>query len=661
MRETVRRLALVLPLLISAQSHAGETPEKSADPEGLRLSVKRLAEQDHWTKFAIPEQIALYAGPETVWPEIPESAYDLSGVNKESIGSAVPAPGVHPRIIFSPKDLPALRRRIMGTKSWLETDIQMQRTLLDPTSDDGKVFSKLSTGDLAGLEFPDDGNQGANGNHKFKDYGRIGIYAAHVPYWPRNLHAIGFYALMQDDAELGKRAASALVNYYKLREPLIDKMNALGQNPNREGAWPSDIWRGMHYVAGEGHLGFAYDMTAMHMTPEQRDFMRRIILKATAGKRSYGANGPVRWRDTNWVGWDTQHALAHLAIEEEDGYEPEILANLRDTVCGYLTYGISPYGTIFETNGKNSAGFQYAMNSLVAVARRGHGRLLGHPHLRRLAVSQIHQVIPAGGRNNNNGTYGCTLFKEGGYLRNLYPKEAATDWLLQQGQARPKPVDLAKYKEQLLKERTLYRISPLTAADCLGLAEYTGVEGKEPWEREHLKLSLDYEDPQHGQLCTRSSNAREALYLMTECRGDLYTGGHQHFDAGGFYLSAGGVDWGVEGNNGIRSTRYHSLVLIDGVGQGHDGDFAPAKAEWLGAVMNDNGAFARMNQKHAYDYIWCNPMHYAWGKPARKLYQWEPETDPEVVRCFKGTQAFKTRLWMSSYWDWNWSPQLRAP
>lgn len=633
---------------------AQETPEKSADPEGLRKKVKRLAEQDHWTQFATPEQIKLFEGPETEWPRLPKDAYNLEGVNVDLIGSPVPEPGVHPRIFFSPEDVPKMRKKLIGTKRWIETEEQMKKTILNAESGDGKVFAKLASGDINDLEF----TNGPNGGN-IKGY-PIGIYAAHVCYWPRNLNAIAFYALMKEDKELGKKAADAVVNYYKLREPLIDKQNALGDDPNAEKAWPRDVWRGMHYVAGEGHLGFAYDLTAMYMTQEQKDFMRKIILKATAGKRHYGANAPIRWRDTNWVGWDTQHVLAHLAIEGEEGYEPELLEGLKDTVYGYLTYGISPEGTIFETNGKNSAGFQYAFNSLIAVARRGEKHLLGHPHLRKLAESQVHQVVPAGGRNVNNGTYGCAPFRSGGYLKNLYPNSKAANWIIQQGYPLEEQKDLEKYREELAKQRSLYKIHPLEASTYLGMAEYSPVDGKEPWERDYLGLPLDFEDSTHGQFCTRSGNGKDALYLMTECRPDLYTGGHQHFDAGHFYLSADGVDWGVEGNNGIRASRFHSVPMIDGIGQGANGHFAPSRGEWLGVDSNENGAFAKMNLKNCYDYIWINPMHYAWGTPERKNYKWQPVTDPYVVKCFKGTQNYKARLWMHSYWNWNWSPQLQA-
>lgn len=640
-------------------SMPGDTPEKLADPAGLREKVERLQQIDHWTKFATPEQIALFEGPETEWEKIPMSAYDLSAVDKSMIGSKVPKPGVHPRVLFSPEDVPAIKRRLENSPEWIATGVILEKTLLDPQTDDGKVFAKLASGDLEGLTFPNDGNQGSNGHHLFKEFPKIGVYAAHVPYWPRNLHTIGFYALITGDQELGKKAANALVNYYKLREPLIDMQIARAKDPNAEDAMPGDLWRGMHWVAGEGHLGLAYDMTAMHMDEEQKKTMRRIINKALGGKRSYGANGPVRWRDTNWVGWDTQHGLVNLAIEGEDGYDPAITENLRDTVYGYLTHGISSQGTIFETNGKNGAGFHYAMASLVATARRGSEHLLAHPHLRKLAASQMQQVVPAGDRNNNNGTYGCAPFGQGAFLQSLYPGDKAARWMVHEGKKSDTPADLAAYREQL-RSKPVNRIHPLTSTAWMFAGSSQAPQDKEAWERDWVGLPLDFEDSHHGQMTTRSGNDKDALYLMTECRPDLYTGGHQHYDAGHFYLSADGVNWGVEGSNGLRSSKFHSLVLIDGEGQGDNNDFAPARGDWLGVVSNENGAFTRMDQKHPYGYNWAIPPHYAWETPARKARQWEPETHPEVVKCFKGTQHAKCRIWAGSYWNSEWGPTMRT-
>jgi hypothetical protein len=574
----MRNFTIIAGAVFLAAQVQADTPERLDDPEALRRSVKRLAEQEPWTKFATPEQIRLYEGPEKVWPEIPADQYDLAGFDASILGGKPPAAGVHPRVLFNQEDLPAIREKILGTpagqREFALTEHILRHTMLDPSRSDGKAFAKLAGGDREGLKFGDP-SQGAGGHHVFEGY-KAEIYGAHVCYWPRNLAALAFYALVKDDAELSRRTAVAVYNYYKLREPLIDAQNARGKDPNAENAWPSDLWRGMHLVAGEAHLGIAYDLTATYMTEEQRTLLRRVIAKATAGKRSYSANGPLRWRDTNWTGWDTQQLLCHLAIEGEDGYDPAVYAAERDTVRAYLTYGITPYGTIFETNGKNGAGIHFALTSAIALARRG-DNYLGHPYLRKMAASQVHQVVPAGGRNVSNGTYGCALFGNAGFLKNLYPHDLAADWLLRQGRPLDEDeqgLDLAAYREKLnANPINWHRLHPLTADTYFGFAAYAGAKNadgkpKATWQRDDLHLPLDFEDPQHGQLCTRSSNDKDALFLMIEARPDLYCGGHQHHDAGHFYLSAHGVAWGIESDNGLRESAVHSVVMIDGKGQG---------------------------------------------------------------------------------------------
>lgn len=635
----------------------GDTPEKAAHPEEMLEKIQKLREIKPWTDYATPEEQALYEGPETEWPMLPASAYSLEGFDRSLLGGEVPEPGVHPRILFNFEDLPAIRARLLSTEQGRKklevTGTILQNTMLNPETDDGKAFLLLSEGRLGGLTFMDP-YKGANGNHRFQAFPKFGIYPAHVCYWPRNLHALAFYALMKDDEDLIRRTASAVFNYYKLREPLIDRQNARAEDPNADDAWPGDVWRSMHYVAGESHLGFAYDLTARYMTEAQKDLMRRVIVKATAGKRSYGANAPIRWRDTNWVGWDTQHFLTHLAIEGEPGYEPEIYASGRDTVYGYLTYGINANGSIFETNGKNGAGLHFALTSAVALARRG-DNMLGHPHLRKLTAAQVQQTVPDKTMNVNNGTYGCANFDGAGFMKNFYPGDAAANWLLSTTHNRGVPMP---------KAESWQRTHPLTSDGYLGFASYTppaaAPEGA-IWYRAHLNLPLDMADDLHGQLNTRSSNDKDAAFLMMEARPDLYYGGHQQHDAGHFYFSALGVNWAIESDHGLRDSRVHNVVLIDGKGQGESQHLSPAKVEWLGAVKTEDAAFASADLSNGYAALWSSPMHYSWYHEDKEAVEtWQVETDPEVVKVFKGTQHWKCRIWDHSYWERPWGPTMRG-
>jgi hypothetical protein len=87
---------------------------------------------------------------------------------------------------------------------------------------------------------------------------------------------------------------------------------------------------------------------------------------------------------------------------------------------------------------------------------------------------------------------------------------------------------------------------------------------------------------------------------------------------------------------------------------------SPVRITSFNSVTSETAAFACAELKNAYDYIATSPMHYSWGHPQREQYQWEPNTDPFVVACYKGTQHWKARIWMHSYWNWNWGPQMRA-
>ena len=650
--------ALLLADNMGGFAMPGDTPEKLADPDALIPKIDRLRDLKPWTAFATPEEVKLYEGPETVWPEMPSAAYNLDGFDSSILGGKVPPPGVHPRILFNHEDVAAMRKRLMSTdegrKHFEDSGKALEATMLNPQTEDGKVFVKLESGDLEGLKFMDP-YTGANGNHRFEGYPQFGLHPAHVCYWPRNLHSIAFWALLNGDEKLSRRAANAVYNYYKLREPLIDFQNARGADPNAPNAWPTDMWRAMHWTAGESHLGFAYDLTARYMSDEQKQLMRRVISKATAGKRSYGGSGPIRWRDTNWVGWDTQLFICHLAIEGEPGYDPDIYKNARDTIYGYLTYGINANGNIFETNGKNGAGLHFALTSAMALARRG-DNLFGHPHLRKLSVAQAQQTVPDKTMNVNNGTYGCANFEQAGYLKNLYPKDRVANWLLK-----------TSYNRGIANKgdgSRFPRIHPLTVDEYYDFAPYEVPEGVAEGDivsRDYLKLPLDMSDDIHGQLNTRSSQDRNAAFMMFEARPDLYVGGHQQHDAGHFYFSALGVNWAIESDHGMRDSRVHNVVLIDGIGQGDSQHLSPSKVEWLGASLTENAAFAAADLTKGYGYVWSSPMHYSWTHPDQSaISEWRPETDPDVVAVFRGTQRWKCRIWDHSYWDRPWAPTMRG-
>lgn len=650
--------SLIVIAVLSASVVQADTPRVLDNPEAFIKSRPNLSSQRQWTEFATPEQIALFEGPETKWPMVPLSAYDLKGFDQSRLYSKVPPPGVHPRILFSPEDVPLIKKQlestIHGRQLLAQTDVVLTKTLYDGKSDEGKVFAKLSSGHLDGLEWLVDEKTGFVW-HYFKGYKLQGKLTPHAGHLPRLLEAAAFRALLDNDEACGKKVAAAMANYWKLREPLIDKVNADKNSP-------PDYWRSFHQLVSATNLGFGYDLAAKWMTPEQMKVMRRVIAKATSGKLAYGENGPSRWRDTNWTSWDLTHFLTALAIEDEEGYDPEIRKVASQTVRDFLTWGIDPYGVIFEPNGKNGGGLLFGLTSGVALARRGEN-YLGHPHLRKLTSAQVQNVVPQGGINVNNGTWGCAPFwgNLASFLMALYPEDKSADWLLRQ--ARPDnemnpdaAVASAKPIPSVDKLETILTTDIFTTLDWNGFSTKEG-SLKPSWDRSDLHLPDVFADPDHGFFEARSGNQRDALFLMFEARPDLRHIGHQHHDSGQFYLASGGVMWAVEAGPKSSYSSDHNTVWIDGKGHSDVG-WAP-KVGYLGTETNGPLVLASSDLKNAYDYGWTAPPHFSWHDPAFPHWKLSVETDPEVVAHFKGTQHYKMRLWGDDYTRSNWGPTMR--
>ena len=139
-----------------------DTPEKFADPDIATRWIPALKRQGAWTNYVkvTPEQLKIYSGPEAEWPTAPKSEYDFSGFNKKLLGSRVPPPGVYPRVLFSPEDLPMLAARVknskLGQKSLIEMKFLFEQSFWDTNTSDGQFFQKLANNDLADLQWPDD-------------------------------------------------------------------------------------------------------------------------------------------------------------------------------------------------------------------------------------------------------------------------------------------------------------------------------------------------------------------------------------------------------------------------------------------------------------------------------------------------------------------------
>ncbi len=672
-----------------------DTPEKFADPDIATRWIPALTRQGAWTNHVkvTPEQLNIYSGPETKWPTAPKSAYDFSGFNQKLLGSKVPPPGVYPRVLFSPEDVPMLAARVkkskLGQKSLIEMQYLFGQSFWNPNTSDGKVFEKLASNDLAGLDWPDDVRPERvatfNTAQQFKGE-KPGIYNSHVAYLPECLNDIALYCLLTGDDLHGQQVATAIANYYKLREPLIDAWNAMSDSEfgdeqnNANGSVTG--WRGMHGLVAHMNLGLALDFGGKWMTAEQKETMRRVIAKATYGRRAYGEDSTVRFRDVNWVGWDLPQFLALTAIEGLEGFDREAWEQGRDTVRAFCDFGIDDAGVVFESNGKTPGSLQFITLSLVASARRGEN-YFGHPHLRKLLEAQTQMTSPNGRVTVNCGTQYEPFSRQfvspqlTDELKSFFPRERIADYLLTKITASPAQAaneytrgwaiqnfDAAKYREQVKKNQRLRLPSPTYPGFVPGVLYDSDFASA---TRADLNLPLDFNAPVHGVFSSYSDRTTNAAWMNIMVRPDHYLGaGHHHADAGMFHFSARGVDWFTESPfTQTYDGKFHNLVLVDGESEATtlpDDKILGwnAAANYLGAVENKFAASAAADLTSAYSWRWLCQSPPTWSEHLVSL-GWEIEPSPRVLEIFAGTARYKMRPWWANYDYANFMPTCRAP
>jgi len=654
-----------------------DTPEKLMDPGLVAQYIPRLAMQGQWSDRVnfTPEQQKLLDGLETTWPGVPLSAYDLTGFNTAMLGSKVPAPGVYPRLLFSPEDVPAIYARMksqkVGQKTLAEWDYLLKTTWWDPKTDDGKVFQKLVAGQIDQLQFIDP-QPGRIDPLLYIFKGQTpGIYNAYVNYTTNSLATMALYCLLTGDDEHGRQAAAAIVNYYRKIEPLLDKISAMSDSEFGTNSYMAKFsetgFRGMRLVISHMDLPFLLDFAGKWMTTEQKAFMCRIIAKATYGRRDDMQAAPARLRDGVNTTWYLTDFIAASAIEGLEGCDPEVLQMGRDTVRDFLDWGIDEHGMVFEGNGTNLFGMQFEILSMIIMARRG-DNLWGHPHFRKMLDAQVESMSPDGWAVLSSGRFGAGpfSFQAADEIKAFYPGSRAADWILSHTQYEFDPVsafDEKAFQNAINAHASRIRLPGLTYPG----SAFSGVYDTD-WQdvsRADVQVPKTYNNPVYGFLSAYSDDTSDAAWLALHVRSNQYLGSGQfHSDVGMFYFSSGGVNWITEANFTTESSgKYHNLVLIANRAEPDD---IPARGDYLGASTSDQAAFGTVDQKNSYSYEWRNQVEL-WEDSDPTLpatastEKWELETDPVAIAAYKGTQDYKSRAWYASYTITNWIPVVRRP
>ena len=418
---------------------AGRKTDYSFTTHEVNLHDNVVSAFDMPEKFASDKVVLKYLprvpalAPPPKPPAIPRDAYNFVGFEQQLLGGKVPAPGVYPRLLFSPEDLPNLQARIKQSvvmqMSLSEMEALLRNTWWNPATPDGQMFQKLLKGQATDLT-----GEGHN----------AGIFSSNVNYPTNCLVSMALFCLLADDNDHGPQAATAICNYYKTLEPRLDEILASSQNefafvPALAG-FSATGWKGVDYLVAHLDLGLALDFAGKWMTPDQIDTMRRIIVKATYGRRTTAGNG-------------LSHLLALAAIEGLPGFDAEGYAADAELAQSFLDWGLDTKGQL-TADGAKAGNLQFQVLAMIALARRG-DNLWGHPHWRNFLAgapaSANTGATAAGGDPNDGGAYDTQTILE---FHAFYPNDKTADAILSQRNPgfNPALIDLTLYRARLANE-----------------------------------------------------------------------------------------------------------------------------------------------------------------------------------------------------------------
>ena len=605
------------------------------------------------------------------WPPAPkiDVSHDTNGFAFERL-TQVPPPGVHPRILISPEDLPDLRRRVANTEMGRALLKNLRTRVNDAIKTPGawgtKFFDALAAGDLFVAK-----KLLAEKNGKPPG---IGHYQPFIEAFA--MEALD--ALISKDEKRGQKAGAALATYAAIAEPAIDSALAqpLGDdvwrvkiNGPTTGDWSSD--QGARDLVGYHILGYTYDFAYNFMTDAQREQVRRVISKVTRGELWLGARLPHHFRNWNWCAVGLSQPLLALAIEGEDGYDPRVFKMGVDIARDYFSYGISEKGFSTEAVGYTQFGLVWANPFVVAAARRGEN-VLTQNHHRAMIDWYLHSMEPVAlslGQTSTNADWeqiqralpqSWTSHGDGGdegpaiwtmaMWKYFYPHDLKIDllWRVVVNKNRGEPFS-----------GPFHLIEPLLFANDAPIL-------LKPDTAEKLKLPLALFDPKRSSLIAHSGWNTNSAMLQFECRTDSVGSSHEHADRGAFTFSALGRQWAKDNFRSVE-TRHHNSILIDGLGQG----FWPGPGKWLGFDDEGWALVAACDVKDCYDWWWPKEIKTEDPKNFKrfKFSRWqgnlsdaeqfqndyagqtlEKDSRPSVVEHWQGFEAHDPRMWDEDGW-----------
>jgi hypothetical protein len=615
-------VSLIFPAGIAAQTVAPTDPRLQEQPSPARYTVEEYLNGEMPGRKPSPEV---------------KLTFDATGFAADRLYH-VPAPGVHPRMLFAPEDLPRIREQLNSTIVGREQLAQMKKksSVLEAVGTwEADCYSALVKGDLNAFRAAYHGPKtklvpGPPGTQQNPLVGTMQDRA--------------FLALIDDDTAKSRELALAAVTLAKYMTPEVETVGSR--------KYGEDFWRNVRGVVGDGAaIGFLYDFTAGVMTDEQRTIVRGLIAAITRDRYTLGMDLPHHWRNWNFIGMTLYFPLLSLSIEGEQGYEPRLYARGVDVATDYLKYSTSENGVGKEGIGYHTAGMSHTSEFLLAMANRGTNLYTAERFRRMTEVWLAYAMQPFGGSWSSSGDLGTfppnITFLQA--TKFFYPKSAQVDWVYQN---HPENLQFKRPNPTLLE-----MLTPVDEDTRAGRAVdyHSGAD---------FGLAKTLIDETRGYLFTRNEWSPIATTLEFAARKDTTFPSHDHPDRGTFYFSALGRAWSLPSYRETE-TKFLNSITIDGRGQGY---FAPP-ATWISTVDTPLATFAAVDLKYCYDWRWIKPpLTYTDEEFARDTWleqyriprdrlkkhspelKWERDPLASTVAYNSGYLAGDPRMWDEDSW-----------
>jgi hypothetical protein len=528
--------------------------------------------------------------------------FDPKGVR--DLGS-VPAPGVHPRIFFSPEDLPALRKRLKettgGREAWknvlayanamkLEYDENADYAQPDWMRGSFGIHGRVPLHRIGGYSPKREDYYSilAEGRRPEKTFGKSAPASFFLP-----ASTEAFRCLIDDDAEGAKKLAKAVVTAVTLEQ----ERRAKDDKPVKDGEPP----RPSTSRACACALGFIYDFLFNWMTPEQRKIVHDELVTLSSWHDNYGTFNNAESSRSNWATF-TYWVFDLMAIEGEPGFNDLKFLGLYRGWRNFFTYSFFDSGAAYEAEGKLPLGFDAVAAFDRAGDKYGLERLSRHPMVRAYYTKFVAQsVLPS---------------QEDGY--------AIFDILGSMGGGLTTPHDVVAAKYFYPDDRTIDFVYRTTVKDdyrdmpkslhfnwneVIASALFAG--SHDPANTpEKLGLPLTFFCGQRALMMTRSSWDKNATMLTMHVRGA--SGGHPYRDRNGIMLAGQGRTWVTIPGKDIGGWAMNT-VIIDEADQNSS---TPARV--VDFADEPTATFLTGDAKYCWDWAWSYASRNRQGQPVTR-------------------------------------------